>query len=69
MFQDKWQHVGGGITAIENTDIAPGCNWLDPVHKYNELCCTAHWIYLNQRFHRLDPENETYTAEIEKSHL
>jgi DUF1680 family protein len=67
MFQEKWQHVGGGIVAIENTDIAPGCYWLDPVHKYNELCCTAHWIYLNQRFHRLYPDVEKYVTEIEKS--
>ena len=67
MFQDKWQHLGGGIVTIENTDIEPGCNWLDPVHKYNELCCSAHWIYLNQRYHRLYPDVESYTAEIEKS--
>jgi DUF1680 family protein len=67
MFQDKWQHVGGGIVAIENTDIAPGCYWLDPVHKYNELCCSAHWIYLNQRYHRLYPDVEKYVSEIEKS--
>jgi DUF1680 family protein len=67
MYQEKWQHVGGGIIAIENTEIAPGCYWLDPVHKYNELCCTAHWIYLNQRFHQLYPDQESYSAEIEKS--
>ena len=67
MFKDKWQHVGGGIVAIEHTDIAPGCYWLDPVHKYNELCCSAHWLYLNQRFHRLNPEVESYVGEIEKT--
>lgn len=67
MYQAKWQHVGGGIVTIENTDIAPGCYWLDPVHKYNELCCTAHWIYLNQRYHGLEPDQESYPAEIEKS--
>lgn len=67
MFQDKWQHVGGGIVAIENTDIVPGCRWLDPLHKYNELCCSAHWIYLNQRFQRLSPHDERYAGEIEKS--
>ena len=67
MFQEKWQHTGGGIVAIENTSIAPGCLWLDPIHKYNELCCTAHWIYLNQRYHRLYPDEERYVGEIEKS--
>ena len=67
MFREKWQHVGGGIIAIENTDIAPGCYWLDPIHKYNELCCSAHWLYLNQRYHRLFPEEERYVGEIEKT--
>ncbi len=67
MFKEKWQHVGGGIVAIENTEIYPGCNWLDPAHKYNELCCTAHWIYLNQRYHRLFPDVEKYVGEIEQS--
>jgi DUF1680 family protein len=67
LFKDKWQHVGGGIVAIEHTDIEPGCYWLDPIHKYNELCCTAHWIYLNQRYHQLYPELEEHVGEIEKS--
>ena len=67
MFRDKWQHVGGGIVAIEHTDIAPGCYWLDPVHKYNELCCSAHWLYLNQRYHQLYPTEEAYVEEIEKT--
>jgi uncharacterized protein len=67
MFHDKWQHTGGGIVTIENTDIEPGCYWLDPQHKYNELCSSAHWIYLHERFHRLYPEEEQYVGEIEKS--
>jgi DUF1680 family protein len=67
MFKDKWQHPGGGIVAIENTEIQPGCYWLDPVHKYNELCCSAHWIYLNQRYHRLYTDVVAYVDEIEKS--
>ena len=67
MFRESWQHVGGGIVAIEMTDIAPGCYWLDPIHKYNELCCSAHWLYLNQRLHHLYPEVEAYVAEIEKT--
>ena len=67
MYRDGWQHTGGGIVAIENTEIAPGCYWLDPVHKYNELCCSAHWLYLNQRLHHLYPEVEAYVAEIEKT--
>jgi uncharacterized protein len=67
MFRDSWQHAGGGIVAIENTEIEPGCYWLDPIHKYNELCCSAHWLYLNQRLHQLYPDVEAYAAEIEKT--
>jgi uncharacterized protein len=67
MFREKWQHVGGGIIAIEHTEIEPGCYWLDPLHKYNELCCSAHWIYLNQRYHMLNPDVEEHVGEIEKS--
>jgi uncharacterized protein len=67
MFRDYWQHVGGGIVAIEMTEITPGCDWLDPIHKYNELCCSAHWLYLNQRLHQLYPDQEAYVAEIEKT--
>jgi hypothetical protein len=67
MFRDSWQHVGGGIVAIELTEIEPGCYWLDPIHKYNELCCSAHWLYLNQRLHHLYPDIESYVAEIEKT--
>ncbi len=37
------------------------------MHKYNELCCSAHWIYLNQRYHMLYPEVEEHVSEIEKS--
>ncbi len=67
LFKEQWQHVGGGIVAIEHTDMEPGCQWVDPIHKYNELCCSAHWIYLNQRYHQLYPDQEEYVSEIEKS--
>lgn len=69
MIQGKWQHVGGGIVAIEHTEITPGCLWLDPIHKYNELCCSAHWLYLNQRYHHLYPDVESYVGEMEKTLL
>ena len=67
MYRESWQHVGGGIVMIEFQDMSPKCYWLNPTHKYNELCCTAYWMYLNQRLHRLFPEDEQYVAEIEKS--
>ena len=60
MYEDKWQHVGGGINMCENDTYYPGCNWLSPEHHYNELCSTNFWVLLNQRMHRLEPDNPHY---------
>ncbi len=67
MYEDKWQHVGGGINMCENDEFYPGCNWLSPTHNYNELCSTNFWMLLNQRMHRLEPDNAHYADEIENS--
>jgi len=67
MYEDKWQHVGGGIAMCEFDNYYPGCLWLDPKHNYNELCSTNFWILLNQRMRRLDPDNAHYADEIENS--
>lgn len=68
LYRRDWQHVGGGIVMCEGMPANyPGCNWINQKNHYNELCCTAFWIYLNQRLHRLFPEKEEYTGEIEKS--
>eukprot|EP01051_Picozoa_sp_SAG22_P012087 SAG22_NODE_1227_length_5094_cov_5.898298_1_plen_432_part_00 len=32
-----------------------------------ELCGSSFWLKLNQRFHRIEPNNETYVAEMERS--
>lgn len=67
MYKSDWQHVGGGIVMCEYLDAYPGCNWLSPPRPYNELCCTSFWILLNQRLHRLFPQEEKYVNEIEIS--
>ena len=67
MYEDKWQHVGGGIAMCEQDEFYPGCYWLSRKHHYNELCSTNFWILLNQRMHRLEPDNAHYTDEIENS--
>lgn len=67
MYEDKWQHVGGGIAMCEFDDYYPGCNWLSRNHHYNELCSTNFWVLLNQRMHRLEPENAHYVDEMETS--
>jgi len=67
MYEDQWQHVGGGIVMCENDTFYPGCNWLSPEHQYNELCSTNFWVLLNQRMHRLEPDNTHYVDEMETS--
>ena len=67
MYESKWQHVGGGINMCENDRYWPGCNWLDPSHNYNELCSTNFWVLLNQRMHRLFPDETHYVDEMENS--
>ncbi len=68
MYEDKWQHVGGGIVMCEdNKFMAPGAYMINRTHKYNELCCTTFWVLLNQRMHLLEPDNAHYTDQIEQS--
>ena len=67
MYEDKWQHGGGGIAMCEQDVFWPGCNWLSTDHHYNELCSTNFWILLNQRLHRLEPEDTHYVDVIENS--
>ena len=67
MYESKWQHVGGGINMCEDDQYYPGCNWLSPSHNYNELCSTNFWVLLNQRMHRLYPDDAHYVDEMENS--
>ncbi len=67
MYEDKWQHVGGGISMCEMDTYFPGCNWLSVSHNYNELCSTNFWVLINQRMHRLFPDDAHYVDEMENS--
>ena len=67
LYKQDWQHPGGGIVMCENISAYPGCYWISPEKHYNELCCTSFWIGLNQRLHRLYPDEERYVNEIEES--
>lgn len=65
LFREHWQATGGTIALIEFTPCPPGSRAL---HDHlGETCCSAFWVLLNQRLHLLDPEEEKYVAEIEKS--
>lgn len=67
MYEEKWQHVGGGIVMCEYDNFYPGCNFLSRRHHYNELCSTTFWILLHQRLHVLEPDDAHNFDEIENS--
>ena len=65
LYHDKWEHVGGTIAICEGDTYPPKSYYL---HRHTgELCGSVFWARFNQRFHRLDPDQEKYVGEIEKS--
>ena len=67
MYEEKWQHVGGGIVMCEFDSFYPGCNFLSQNHNYNELCSSTFWILLHQRLQLLEPDDAHHFDEIEAS--
>lgn len=67
MLAEKWEHVGGSWALCEGGAYPPCSYFLTHKGRTGELCCSVFWITFNQRFHRLYPDQEKYTAEIEKS--
>jgi DUF1680 family protein len=66
LYHNNWEHVGGSIAICEGTDLYPPKSYY--LHRSTgELCGSVFWAFLNQRFHLLNPEEEKYVAEIEKS--
>jgi DUF1680 family protein len=65
LYHNKWENPGGSISIIEFVVSPPKSFMLEA--KLEELCGNAFWAFLSQRFHLLDPENEKYVTEIEKS--
>jgi DUF1680 family protein len=65
LYRDHWQQTGGSISIIEFEKDPPDSNYLH--QKLGELCGSSFWVFLSQRFQMLDPENERYATEIEKS--
>jgi uncharacterized protein len=65
LFRTHWQHAGGSISIIEDQVDPPDSNYL---HKRTgELCGSSFWVFLNQRFQLLNPADERFASEIEKS--
>ena len=65
LYHDNWENTGGSISIIEFEKDPPKSNYL--YMKLGENCGSAFWALLNQRFHLLQPDEERYIAEIEKS--
>jgi uncharacterized protein len=65
MYRAHWQQAGGSISIIEFEVDPPDSNSL--TQKLGELCGSSFWVFLTQRLQLLDPENEQYATEIEKS--
>jgi len=65
LYHHNWENPGGSISIIE-FEVSPPKSYMLSA-KLEELCGNAFWAFLSQRFHLLDPANEKYVAEIEKS--
>ncbi|TCK73465.1 DUF1680 family protein [Acidipila rosea] len=65
MYHQSWEQPGGSISIIEFRRDPPGSNYLH--EELGELCGSSFWVFLSQRFHLLNPEEERYVTEIEKS--
>lgn len=65
LYRENWQHVGGSISIIEVTECPPKANAL--YEHSGEACGSAFWILLNHRLHLLNPDEEQYVSQIEKS--
>lgn len=65
LYRAHWQQAGGSISIIEFENDPPDSNYLS--QKLGELCGNSFWVFLSQRFQQLNPEDERFAAEIEKS--
>ena len=65
MYRAHWQQPGGSISIIEYNYDPPDANSL--TQKLGELCGSAFWVFLTQRFQMMVPVDERNATEIEKS--
>jgi hypothetical protein len=65
LYHDNWENPGGSISIVEMVVSPPKSYYLHT--ELEELCGNSFWAFLSQRFQLLDPENEKYATEIEKS--
>jgi len=65
MYNQHWEQPGGSISIIEYNFDPPDSNSLTKL--LGELCGSSFWTFLSQRFQLMHPDDERYSAEIEKS--
>jgi len=65
LYRAHWQQAGGSFSIIEFKNDPPDSNYLH--QKLGELCGSSFWVFLSQRFQLLNPGDERFAAEIEKS--
>lgn len=70
LYHDHWEHVGGSIAITEFGEFPPDSyrlNAQSPFCETGETCGSVFWVRFNQRFLMMQPEEEKYANEIEKS--
>jgi DUF1680 family protein len=65
IYHNDFEHTGGSIAICEHSWYPPKSYRLR--QHTGELCGSVFWTFLNQQFRLLNPEEEKYAAEIEKS--
>jgi hypothetical protein len=65
LYHENWEHIGGSIAICEGSTFPPKSYVL--TRNTGELCGNTFWARFSERFHLLNPEDEKYPAEIEKS--
>ncbi len=64
LIKDHWLYPGGASALGEFGKYPPDSYRLPGP---GETCGSVFWVWFNQRFHRLFPDEEKYTAEIEEA--
>ena len=69
-YRRDWQHPGGGIIMCERfggAELGHRLIYLNKEQPYNEVCTSVFWLGINQRLHRLFPDDEVPIFEVEQS--
>lgn len=65
LYRAHWQQAGGSISIVEFETAPPDSNMLNTEN--GETCGSSFWVFMSQRFQLLNPDDERFATEIEKS--